>query len=72
MDEMKLNLTTKFMKNIVTKLLRKVIVNKIGVKLDVDINNLDLTYKDGKVHIHLNVDSEMNQEEFMKLISKHL
>lgn len=68
MDEMKLSLSTKFMRNLIAKIIRKVIREKVGYQVTVDLNELEVSYIDGKAHIHTSVDLSMENEEFMKLI----
>ena len=68
MDEMKLKLSSKFMRGIVTKIISKVIFSKLGYKIDIQLNEIQIENKDGKIHIHADVDGEMENEEFMKLI----
>ena len=68
MDEMKLNLTSKFMKGIVTKILATVIRKKLGYKIDIQLNDVIVVARDGKVHIHADVDAETTDEEFAKII----
>ena len=68
MDEMKLKLQSKFMKGIVTKIISKVIYNKLGCKIDIQLNEIQLENKDGKMHIHVDIDGDMENEEFAKLI----
>lgn len=68
MDEMKLKLSTKFMRGIIAKLVTKLIRKKFGYNVEIQLNELDVTYVDGKAHLHTNVDLELNNEEFMKII----
>ena len=68
MDEMKMILSTNFMKKIVTKLISKAIFKKYGYHVDIDINEIEVVNKDGKVHLHANVDAEINNEEFKQIM----
>lgn len=68
MDEMKLNLKSKFMKGIVTKLIAMVIKEKLGYKIDIELNELDIVATDGKIHLHANIDAETTNEELMKIV----
>lgn len=67
---MKLKLSTKFMRNIVAKLISKAVFKKVGCEIDIQLNEVRLENKDGKTTIHLDVDGELTNEEFMKLIKK--
>lgn len=68
MDEMKLNLTSKFMKGIVTKILAKMIRNQLGYDVNIELNEIHVVAKDGKVHLHADIDAEMNNDDFGNLI----
>ena len=68
MDELKLNLTTKFMKGIIAKLLARAIRKKFGCNIDVLIDDLNLTATDGKIQIHAKLDAETTNEDLLKLI----
>ena len=68
MDEMKMKLSTKFMRNIVSKLIAKAIYKKIGYKVDIQLNDLDISVIDGDANINANVEVKINNEEFMKIM----
>ena len=68
MDELKLKLSTKFMRGIVANLISKAISNKLGYNIDVLINEIALKTEDGKIKIHLDVDGEVTNDEFKNII----
>ena len=68
MDELKLKLSTKFMRNIVSKLLSKMIYKKTGYKVDVYLNDLDIEVVDGDATVGANVELKVNSNEFMKIM----
>ena len=68
MDELKLRLSTKFMRNIVAKMIGRMIYKKFGYKVDIRLNELDLNIVDGEVNISTNVEAKINSKEFMKII----
>ena len=68
MDEMKVNLSGKLMRGIVSKMISKALSKKIGCKVDIQLNALNLEYIDGDVHISTSVDGRMNKTEFMKVL----
>ena len=65
MDELKLVISTKFMRNIITKILAKAIYKKTGYQVDIQINNIKAETCNGKISIHMDVDAEMNGEDLM-------
>lgn len=68
MDEMKLNLSTKFMRGVFAKLVSRSLRKKYGYKIDIYFSEVNLDMQDGQTHLHLNVDVDMNSDEFRKLL----
>ena len=67
-DEMTLKLSTKFMRNLVAKLMSRFIRKKIGYKIDIQLNELNVSIIDGKARIQTNVELELDNDEFKKLM----
>ena len=70
MDEMKLKLTTKFMRGIVSKLIERSIYKKYGYRVNVQLNDLDVNIIDGETTINTNVEAKISSEEFKKMMTK--
>lgn len=70
MDEMKIKLSTKFMRGIVAKLISKLIRDKTGHDVDVKFSEIDIETVEDNICVHLNVDATISKEEFMKLMKK--
>lgn len=70
MDEMKLKLTTKFMRCIVSKLIERSIYKKYGYRVNVQLNDLDINIIDGETTINTNVEAKISSEEFKKMMTK--
>lgn len=68
MDEMKIKLTTKFMRNVASKLIAKAIRKKLGYKVDIQLNDLDFWVIDGDTTIALNVEAKLKSNDFMNLM----
>lgn len=68
MDELKLKLSTKFMRGILAKIVAKTIFKKFGYEIDVQINEIEVSTHDGKVYLHINADAETSDDEFKKII----
>ena len=68
MDELKLKLSTKFMRGIVAKLIAKSLFKKFGCEVNVQINEIEISSHDGKVYLHANVDGEVTNDDFKKII----
>ena len=68
MDEMKINLSTKLMKGLVAKLLKKVIRDKTGYSIDILLNQITITHtENGKIDVHVDVNAEIDEKEFLKI-----
>ena len=70
MDEMKLKLTTKFMRGIVSKLIERSIYKKYGYRVNIQLNDLDINIIDGETTINTNVEAKISSEEFKKMMTK--
>lgn len=68
MDEMKMRLSTKFMRGIVTRIISKAIYNKFGYDVNIQLNAIEVEAVDGKVYLHVDVDANVDNAEFMKII----
>lgn len=68
MDEMKLTLRTRFMRNLVAKLLSKTIEKKLGYKVKIQLNDLDVDFVDGETKISTSLELKVDKNEFKKII----
>ena len=68
MDEMKVKLSTKFMRNIVAKLIAKTIYKKYGYKVDIQLNDLDISIVKGETKVSTNVEVKLDSGEFTKIV----
>lgn len=68
MDEMKLKLSTKFMRGIVAKLVAKAIYAKTGYKVDIQLNELAVSIVNGETSVSTNVEVKLASEEFTKIV----
>lgn len=68
MDEMKVKLSTKFMRSIVSKVISRVIYKKYGYRVDIQLNDLDVNIIDGETKIATNVEVKLESKEFMKIV----
>lgn len=71
MDELKLSLSTKFMRGIVTKIISKAIYKKTGYNISIELNEIKLETVDGKVRVHADVDAEVKNEDLMNIIKSN-
>ena len=68
MDEMKIKLSTRFMRGIIAKIIKKAIFKKSGYNVDIHINEIEAKTIDGKIQLHVDVDAEIYNSEFIKII----
>ena len=68
MDEMRIKLSTNFMKSIVSKLISRTIYKKYGYKVNVHIEDLDVWSIDGETTIKVNVEANLKRDDFIKLM----
>ncbi len=66
MDEMKIG--SKFTTSIISKLVIMAIRKKFGYKIELKLNEVEATVIDEKIHVHLDVDAELDKEELMKIL----
>lgn len=66
MDEMKIS--SKFMRNLIAKLVKKTVKKKAGYEMDIQLNEFTATVTDGTAHVHLSVDAELNKDELTKIL----
>lgn len=68
MDELKLKLSTKFMKGIIANLISKALKKKLGYNIDILLNEIDVKAENGKMRIHIDVDAELENSEFVGIL----
>lgn len=71
MDELKLKLSTKFMKGIVANLISKALFKKLGYDIDILLNEIEVRSENGKIHIHIDADAEVENGEFMRILKSN-
>ena len=66
MDE--LRITSSLMKGIVSKILETVLHKTLGYKAKIQVNDFKATHDGNKVIVHLNIDGEIDESEFKKIL----
>lgn len=66
MDEVRI--VSKFTRNVISKLLKMTLHKKLGYNIDIQINEINATITDGKTHVHLDVDVELDKDELMNIL----
>lgn len=65
---MLINLKSKFMRKVVSKLLSKSIKSKTGYEIDVRFDELNASFEDGEITVKTNLEVKMSKDEFMKIL----
>lgn len=65
MDELKIK--TKLMRGMLSKVIEMLIRKKTGYKIKIQLNDIDVTITDDVAHVHLNVDGDIDVNEFKKI-----
>ena len=68
MDELKLKLSTKFMRGVIAKIISKTVSKKLGYQIGIQVNEIEVETINGKIHLHTSVDADMNYEDFKNII----
>lgn len=66
MDEVKI--VSGFTKGLISKLLRTVLRKKTGCDVNLQLNDFNIAISDGKTHVHLDLDAELEKDELIKLL----
>ena len=64
MDELKI--TSKIMTKIISKGIAMVIKKKLGYNCDIQVHEIRATVNDGKAHVYLNAEGDVDINEFKK------
>ena len=66
MDEMKI--VSGFTRGLIGKILRSTLKKKLGWDVDLQLNAITATVIDGKTHLHIDLDANLEKEELMNII----
>lgn len=64
-----MKLISGFARGLVSKLAKKLIKSKLDVDVGIQLNAIEATMIDGKTHVHLDLDAELEKDELLKVIS---
>lgn len=62
-----LKIKTKFMQNILSKIIETFIQKKTGYKIKIQLKDIDMTITEDNAHISLNAEADMNINELKKV-----
>lgn len=68
MDEIRIE--KGFAGNILSNFLEAKLRKKTGCEMDIQLNELHITFSDGQAHIHLDADAEVEKEMLLRLLKE--
>lgn len=63
-----MRIVSKFTRGIISKALKRVVYKKTGYNVDIQLNEITTTINDGKTHLHLDVDAELEKDELIRIL----
>lgn len=70
MDEVKI--VSKFTNGIISKMINMVLRRKLGYEINIRLNQITVTIIEGKIHVHLDADAELEKEELMTILKEEI
>ena len=65
---MLINLKSKFMRKVVSKLLSKSIKSKTGYEIGIQFDELNASFENGEITVKANLEAKMSKDEFVKIL----
>lgn len=63
-----MKIVTKFTRRIISQIVASMLKKKTGYDIDILLNELNVTIKDGKAHVHLSADVELDDATLKKIL----
>lgn len=63
-----MRIESKFTTNIVSQLIKVVLRKRLGYNVNIQLNEMKTTITDGKTHVHLDMDAELDKDELAKIL----
>lgn len=68
MDELKLKLSTRIMRGLVSKLIAKLISKKTGYDINIQLREIEISNEEDKIRVHADLDADMSNDDFVRLL----
>ena len=68
MDTMKIS--SKFMRGLISKLVKNIIRKKFGYEVDIQLDELMVTIDEGKANLRINAGADISKDELIKIIKE--
>ena len=66
---MEMKLFDGLMKGVLSKALGLALKAKTGYRADISVNEFNAHVKEGRAHVHINIDADMSQDELKKILA---
>lgn len=63
-----MRIVSKFTRGIISKAVKMVVHKKTGYDVDIQLNEITTTINDGKTHLHVDIDAELERDELIKIL----
>lgn len=68
MDEMKI--TSKLMRGVISKIIRKAIKNKFGCEVTIDLNDFYISYDDANAVVHIDANAKLDKKNLEGILKE--
>lgn len=63
-----MKIVSKFTRGIISKAIKMIVHKKTGYDINIQLNNVTTVIIDGKTHLHVDLDAEVDKEELIKIL----
>lgn len=67
-----MKIVSKFTNGIISKMINMVLRRKLGYEINIQLNRITVTIIEGKIHVHLDADAELEKEELMTILKEEI
>ncbi len=67
-----MKIVSKFTNGIISKMINMVLRRKLGYEINIRLNQITVTIIEGKIHVHLDADAELEKEELMTILKEEI
>lgn len=72
MDEMKINLSTKLMRGLISKIIVKSVKKSLGIDVEIELNKLEVTMANGKIFVNADVSGSTDSGPLIEMVKDKL
>lgn len=68
MDKINIELNSKLMRGLVSKLIARSIKKQYGCKVDIQLNGLDFSSINGETNLHIDIEAKLDSDDFKQIV----